>query len=269
MFVALVVLFAVTFNVPLSLIAILTISCIIFVSISILILFGWKLNILESIAISLAIGLSVDFSLHYAVNYKLCADKTNRKICVTHSLSMMAAPSLMAAVTTGASGLFMLPSIVLPYIQIGIFLVVVSSVSWIYASFFQMSILYRYGPQNHYGQFAYPKVWLAFSSLWERLCSRRSTGGRQTFKSLFRRYKPKPIYSVHEMENLDRLKKGETDRSRCGGSTLVVTPACSLKPAKRLSYSMEQIPSGASSVTFIHDEDCERSHSNQNTYVEM
>lgn len=267
MFVALAVLFAVTFNVPLSLIAILTISCIIFVSISILILFGWKLNILESIAISLAIGLSVDFSLHYAVNYKLCADKTNRKICVTHSLSMMAAPSLMAAITTGASGLFMLPSVVLPYIQIGIFLIVVSSVSWLYASFFQMSILYRYGPQNEYGQFTYPKIGLIFSALRERC--RRSDGGRQTFKSLFRRYKPTPVYSVHEMENLERLKKGEADKSRCSGSTLTVTPASSLKPSKRLSYSMEQIPSGASSVTFIHDEDCERTHANQNTYVEM
>lgn len=267
MFVALAVLFAVTFNVPLSLIAILTISCIIFVSISILILFGWKLNILESIAISLAIGLSVDFSLHYAVNYKLCADQTNRKICVTHSLSMMAAPSLMAAVTTGASGLFMLPSVVLPYIQIGIFLIVVSSVSWIYASFFQMSILYRYGPQNEYGQFAYPKMRLPFGGLCERWCSRRSgAGDRKTFKSLFTRYKPDPVYAVHEMENLNRLKKIEPSRSRTGGSTLA--PTCNLKPAKPMSYSMEQIPSGASSVTFIHDEDCDRPH-NQNMYVEM
>lgn len=265
MFVALFVLFAVTINVPLSLVAILTITCIIFVSVSVLIVLGWKLNILESIAISVAIGLSVDFSLHYAVNYKLCADKTNRKTCVVHSLSMMAAPSLMAAITTGASGLFMLPSVVLPYIQIGIFLVVVSVVSWIYATFFQMSLLYKYGPQNDYGQFSYPTRNAVMKFV--RHFTRKPCDGDKSFRSLFRRCKSNPIYSVHEMENLDQTKKPDAERLRSESFSHFNAPSRVTKNTRRLSYSLEQIPSGASSVTFIHDDEYERS--NANTYVEM
>lgn len=268
MSIALFVLLAVTVNVPLSLIAILTITCIIFVSVSFLIILGWKLNILESIAISLAIGLSVDFSLHYAVNYKLSVDKSNRKSCVIHALSMMAAPSLMAAITTGASGLFMLPSVVLPYIQIGIFLIVVSSVSWMYATFFQMPLLYRYGPQNNYGQFLYPKLGNLTNSLRKRTTLFRKTDceNGKSFKSLFHRYKPNPIYSVHEMKNLDRNKKPDADLIRAESSSTSTAPVDTLKPVQKLSYSLEQIPSGASSVTFIHDDEYERK---ANTYVEV
>ncbi|XP_065203153.1 protein dispatched isoform X2 [Planococcus citri] len=262
MFVALVVLFVVTINVPLSLVAILTITCIIFVSVSALIVLGWKLNILESIAISVAIGLSVDFSLHYAVNYKLCMDKTNRKTCVVHALSMMATPSLMAAITTGAAGLFMLPSVVLPYIQIGIFLIVVSVVSWIYATFFQMSILYRYGPQNDYGQFSFPTKDALIRVLREWFVRNPSAGGKW-FRSLFRRCQTSnPMYSVHEMENLSKIKKPDNERHRSESFSHFNAPSRMTRSTRRLSYSLEQIPSGASSVTFIHDDECDRNNMN-------
>lgn len=265
MFVALFVLFAATVNIPLSLVAILTITCIIFVSISVLIVLGWKLNILESIAISVAIGLSVDFSLHYAVNYKICSEKTSRKTRVVHALSMMATPSLMAAITTGAAGLFMLPSVVLPYIQIGIFLIVVSVVSWVYATFFQMSVLYKYGPQNDYGQFSYPSKSDVVNLV--RDIIRKPFQGGKSFRSMFRRCKSNPMYSVHEMENLDRPKKVDTERSRSESFSHFNAPNRMTKNTRRLSYSLEQIPSGASSVTFIHDDEYDRNHGN--TYVEM
>jgi protein dispatched 1 len=50
----------------------------------------------------------------------------------------------------------MLPSNVLAYIQIGIFLVVVMTVSWVYATFFLMSLLSLIGPEFGFGQFQYP-----------------------------------------------------------------------------------------------------------------
>lgn len=71
MAVACLVIFICTFNLTLTLVAVFSVSGIIFVSIGTLTLLGWQLNILESVAITLAIGLSVDFSLHYAVAYKL------------------------------------------------------------------------------------------------------------------------------------------------------------------------------------------------------
>lgn len=154
--VSLLVLFLVTFNIVISLYAITTVSLTIFTTIAILVGLGWKLNVLESVAVSTVIGLSIDFSLHYGVHYRLCSEP-NRRSAAKFALSRMLKPTLMAAVTTIAAGTLMLFSSVLAYIQIGIFLVVVMTVSWIFATFFLMSILRLIGPQYGFGQFEFPQ----------------------------------------------------------------------------------------------------------------
>ncbi|XP_014252148.1 protein dispatched [Cimex lectularius] len=136
-----------TLNFILSIVAVLTITSIILVTIAILVLIGWKLNILEAVAVSLAIGLAVDFTMHYIVNYRMAPESDNKENSVIYSLSMMGGPTLMAALTTIIAGAFMLPSSVLAYTQIGIFLVVVMCVSWIYATLFLLSILTLAGPE--------------------------------------------------------------------------------------------------------------------------
>nr|CAD7587776.1 unnamed protein product [Timema genevievae] len=93
--------------------------------VAILVLLNWKLNVLESIAISVAIGLAVDFSLHYSVHYRICPEGDDREYAVSYAISRMGGPTAMAALTTAAAGAFMLPSSILAYMQIGIFLVVV------------------------------------------------------------------------------------------------------------------------------------------------
>lgn len=64
----------------------------------------------------------------------------------------MSGPVAMAAVTTGTAGAVMMPSLVLAYIQIGIFLVTVMAVSWFYATFHLGALLAVAGPQNGFGQ---------------------------------------------------------------------------------------------------------------------
>ncbi|KAG5880194.1 hypothetical protein JTB14_006627 [Gonioctena quinquepunctata] len=161
---ALVVLFFSTLNILTSLYAIITITSSIFVTMAVLVMLGWKLNILESTAVSSAIGLTVDFSLHYSVNYRLCPEAVavNREAATRYALSYMAGPSFMAAITTGAAGAFMLPSLILPYIQIGVFLVLVMCVSWIYATFLLGSLLAIIGPYKDCGQFTYSKIVCCF-----------------------------------------------------------------------------------------------------------
>lgn len=156
MVVALVVLLYSLMNPLLALFAIVTITSIIFVSIATLVLLGWKLNVLESVAICLVIGLSVDYSLHYVLNYKMAPDKSGRKVRVEYAIKMMAGPSVMAGLTTAFTGAFMLPSSVLGYVQIGTFLIIVISVSWIYANFFLLPLLLVLGPVGNFGQFQYP-----------------------------------------------------------------------------------------------------------------
>lgn len=104
----------------------------------------------------------MDFSLHYGVSYRAC-DSVERVDRVKAALEQMAGPSLMAAVTTGAAGAFMLPSHVLAYIQIGIFLLLVMGISWSYATFFLCPLLAIAGPSSGFAQYHYPSIRTVFS----------------------------------------------------------------------------------------------------------
>lgn len=146
----------VTLNILISVYAIITITCSIFSTMAILVLLGWKLNVLESIAVSTAIGLAVDFSLHYGVNYRYFSVENDRLSATKSALANMAGPTAMAALTTGLAGALMLPSSVLAYIQIGIFLVIVMVISWLYSTFLFSSILSTIGPERGFGQFHFP-----------------------------------------------------------------------------------------------------------------
>uniref|UniRef100_W8BU90 Protein dispatched n=3 Tax=Ceratitis capitata TaxID=7213 RepID=W8BU90_CERCA len=152
---SLVVLLLVTLNVLVSLYAVITVLFTIFTTVSILILLGWKLNVLESITVSTAIGLAVDFSLHYGIHYRM-SPTAERLAASKFTLSRIVGPTSMAAITTGMAGALMLASNVLPYIQIGLFLVIVMVVSWLYGTFFLMSLLKTAGPQYGFMQFSYP-----------------------------------------------------------------------------------------------------------------
>lgn len=116
------------------------------VTIAILVLSNWKLNVLESVAISTSAGLAVDFSLHYALSYTSASGTTSAR--VKSSLSTSAGPTAAAALTTGFSGIFLLRSHLLPYSQIGTFLALIMSVSWLYATFFLCSLLHIFGTHS-------------------------------------------------------------------------------------------------------------------------
>lgn len=144
---SLIALLVFTLNVRVSLYAIVTVIFTILTSIAALVLLKWKLNILESIATNTAIGLGIDFVLHYALNYQM-SELKDRKSATQYALSHMIGPTLMAAITTAIAGVFMVFSSVLAYIQIGIFLLIVMTISWLYATFFFTSILWVLGPEK-------------------------------------------------------------------------------------------------------------------------
>jgi protein dispatched 1 len=116
------------------------------VTIAILVLTDWKLNVLESVAISTSAGLAVDFSLHYALSYTNASGLKSAR--VKYALTSSAGPTAAAALTTGLAGIFLLRSNLLPYSQIGTFLSLIMSVSWLYATFFLCSLLYVFGTNS-------------------------------------------------------------------------------------------------------------------------
>ncbi|XP_053603094.1 protein dispatched homolog 1 [Plodia interpunctella] len=116
------------------------------VTIAVLVMSGWKLNILESVAISTSAGLAVDFSLHYALSY---TNSSGLKLArVKYALTSSAGPTAAAALTTCFAGIFLLRSNLLPYSQIGTFLALIMTFSWVYATFFLCSMLYICGQNN-------------------------------------------------------------------------------------------------------------------------
>uniref|UniRef100_A0A0K8TSG4 Putative patched transmembrane receptor n=1 Tax=Tabanus bromius TaxID=304241 RepID=A0A0K8TSG4_TABBR len=159
MSVSLLILLLLTLNILISFYAVLTISLTIFTTIAVLIFCGWKMNILESISISSAVGLAVDFSLHYGIHYRL-SPHLDRRRATKFALCRMIGPTAMSATTTIVAGALMLLSSVLPYIQIGQFLVVAMTFSWLYATFFLMSLLQLLGPQYEFMQLNYPWSYL-------------------------------------------------------------------------------------------------------------
>ncbi|XP_048586598.1 protein dispatched homolog 1-like [Nematostella vectensis] len=141
-----------TWNVLVSVYAILSIIGTISVTIGALVLNGWKLNILESITMSVAVGVSIDFSMHFGVAFCLAPDKHDRKSRVRYSMSRMGSAITMAAVTTFIAGAMMMPSDVLSYIQMGHFLMLVMAVSWFFSIFFFQALCATIGPQGDMGQ---------------------------------------------------------------------------------------------------------------------
>lgn len=144
-----------TWNVIISLYAIISIAGTIFVTVGSLVLLGWELNVLESVTISVAVGLSVDFAVHYGVAYRLAPD-ADREGKVIFSLSRMGSAIAMAALTTFVAGAMMMPSTVLAYTQLGTFMMLIMCVSWAFATFFFQCMCRCLGPQGTCGQIPLP-----------------------------------------------------------------------------------------------------------------
>ncbi|GAB0087327.1 Protein dispatched [Sergentomyia squamirostris] len=248
MAVALLVLLLVTLNVLISLYAILTVTLTIFTTVAYLVILGWKLNVLESVAVTTAIGLAVDFSLHYGVHYKL-SPEPDRESSVRFALLRMLGPTSMAAVTTGIAGALMLPSHVLAYIQIGVFLLVVMTISWIYATFFLTSLLRVIGPQYGFGQFRYPSLRSRDSAKAQKNnTNHESTAVRSASSSAA------GDFAGSESHELDSLTSNSMIKPP---TTMEYSRPINFDRAfkKKFSYPREHSPSTASAITVVMPDD--------------
>ncbi|XP_055677193.1 protein dispatched [Lutzomyia longipalpis] len=258
--VALLVLLLVTLNILISFYAIVTVTLTIFTTVATLVLLGWKLNVLESVAVTTAIGLAVDFSLHYGVHYRLCPDP-DRESSVRFALMRMIGPTSMAAVTTGIAGALMLPSHLLAYIQIGIFLLVVMTISWFYATFFLTSLLRVVGPQYGFGQFRYPSLRIRDTAKSGKNgqnhegTGSRDAGQRAVSEQLLSASSSAAgDFAGSESHELDSLTSNSIIKPP---TTLEYSRPINFDRAfkKKFSYPREQSPSTASAITVVLPDD--------------
>eukprot|EP00111_Clytia_hemisphaerica_P006411 TCONS_00018634-protein len=180
-----------TYNILLSLYSILTITLIISSTVGILVLSGWKLNVLESIVFSVSAGLSADFTLHYSVAYQTSMNKWKRKERVRDALKHIGPAILMGAVTTFIAGMVMTPSYVLAYLQMAQFLMLVTFMSWLFSTFFFVPLCAAIGPIGNLGQLTPGKIERARTTIRKSVSHRhqsirqRISGNRSTFKGNF------------------------------------------------------------------------------------
>lgn len=142
----------VTLNFLVTVYAMLAVLISVCVTVAALVCLGWKLNVVESVTVSVAAGLSVDFVLHHAVAYCLSASHSSRQVRVKDAARVVSAPVAMSAVTTFVVGLCIMPSTILAYRQIGIFLMILVAVSWFFATFFFQALLCIAGPHGNFTQ---------------------------------------------------------------------------------------------------------------------
>lgn len=144
-----------TWNIPLSIYVTFTIGGSVFVTVGLLVLLEWQLNIVEALLISAAAGLSVDFAANYCLSYCF-APHNDRLGKVIYSLKRMGCP-----VATGAGGYFcvgiiMLPATALLFRKVGIFFFLIKCVACGFATFFFQSLCCFFGPEKNCGKIGIP-----------------------------------------------------------------------------------------------------------------
>ncbi|XP_045393022.1 protein dispatched homolog 1 isoform X1 [Lemur catta] len=223
-----------TWNVVISLYAIVSIAGTIFVTVGSLVLLGWELNVLESVTISVAVGLSVDFAVHYGVAYRLAPD-ADREGKVVFSLSRMGSAIAMAALTTFVAGAMMMPSTVLAYTQLGTFMMLSMCVSWAFATFFFQCVCRCLGPQGTCGQIPLPKKLQcgAFSHALPASAGDKGQSKAHAMNAYHPDPRGQPAELEHEFYELEPLAAhGCTGPERTAYEETRVCPECFSGPAR-------------------------------------
>lgn len=146
------IIFLTTLNFLLTICSMISISCSILLTLGVLALMGWELNILESVIVTLTVGLSMDYTLHVAVAYRIASSTVDRKNRVAVSLHHVGGSIFAAMITSVIAGLCILPAHVVAYRRLGVFLVLVTSFSWLSAFFLMSSLLVLIGPVGNFSQ---------------------------------------------------------------------------------------------------------------------
>nr|CAD2205183.1 unnamed protein product [Meloidogyne enterolobii] len=122
-----------------SIYATLTIVSIVCCTLGMLLLLGWEIGVLEAVILVVVVGLSFDYTLHFGATMP-------SKVCPKHALQMAIRgairPILMSTVSSILAGAVMLFAETHAFFQVGIFLVVCSSLSLLFAIFFFLPLFY-------------------------------------------------------------------------------------------------------------------------------
>uniref|UniRef100_A0A915DXN3 SSD domain-containing protein n=1 Tax=Ditylenchus dipsaci TaxID=166011 RepID=A0A915DXN3_9BILA len=110
--------------------------------------YGWEIGVLEGVILVLVVGLSFDYTLHYGASVP---DKGCAMHRIQTSVQKATVPVTMAAFSSILAGSIMLLAQTHAFFQVAVFLVVSTSMSFLFATFFFLPLLYIFLPsQNEY-----------------------------------------------------------------------------------------------------------------------
>ncbi|CAJ0592903.1 unnamed protein product [Cylicocyclus nassatus] len=118
--------------------AVITCVCIIASSVGCVALLGWEIGVLEAVILVLVVGLSFDYTLHYGAALPKTGCKSHR---IQRSANLATVPVTLSAFTSFLAGASMLFTQTHAFSQVGVFLIVQTVSSWIFATFFFLPLL--------------------------------------------------------------------------------------------------------------------------------
>ncbi|KAK6022502.1 hypothetical protein OSTOST_11799 [Ostertagia ostertagi] len=118
---------------------VITCACIIACSVGCVTLLGWEIGVLEAVILVLVVGLSFDYTLHFGAALPKTGCKSHR---IQRAAQLAAVPVSLSASTSFLAGASMLFSQTHAFSQVGVFLIVLTLCSWVFATFFFLPLLF-------------------------------------------------------------------------------------------------------------------------------
>ncbi|VDM62325.1 unnamed protein product [Angiostrongylus costaricensis] len=112
--------------------------CIIVCATGSVVLLGWEIGVLEAVIVVLVVGLSFDYTLHFGAALPKTGCKSHR---IRQAANLASTPVSLSAFTSFLAGASMLFSQTHAFLQVGVFLIVLTLTSWIFATFFFLPLL--------------------------------------------------------------------------------------------------------------------------------
>ena len=130
---------------------------------AIMVIAGWELGVIESVATVIVIGFSVDYVVHLATHY-VHSPRYSRTDKSKESISAMGISIFSGAVTTIGSGVFLFGGTIVFFQKLALVIVLTVLLSLIYSFFYFMAFLHSFGPDGKMGDLGI--FWRACVETW-------------------------------------------------------------------------------------------------------
>jgi len=162
---AFIILVLATRNIIIAVYSIFAILGIVLFLIAFMVVIGWSIGVIESIAITIIVGLSVDYTVHIANCYVQHSKHfTNRETILRETLTEIGISVLSGGITTCSSVLMLFFTTITFFTKFGEFIFVNIVASLIYSFGFFCILLAIIGPTKDQG------TWTSFVNCWKRYC---------------------------------------------------------------------------------------------------